>query len=92
MRMSQERSGLSISDFSMVLNNGKPLIRGELGALLTSSSDQKNAPNFSNRTDNHDRLLLLSVLLLTTRLRLHNPKVYRTTASTRGSATEGTTG
>ena len=90
--MCQELSGFSISDFSMVLNNGKPLIRGELGALLTSSSDQKNAPNFSNRTDNHDRILLLSVLRLITRLRLNNLRVYRTTASTHGSATEGTTG
>ena len=76
MRISQELWEFSISGFSMVSDNGKPLIRGELGALLTSSSDQKNAPDFSNRTDNHDRLLLLYFLLLTTRLRIKYLRLF----------------
>ena len=36
MRISQELSDSLFSDFSLVLNNGKSLIRGELGALLAS--------------------------------------------------------
>ena len=55
MRISQELSDSLFSDFSLVLNNGKPLIRGELGALLTS-------PVVQNSDNNDDRLLLLSSL------------------------------
>ena len=55
MRISQELSDSLFSDFSLVLNNGKPLIRGELGALLTS-------PVVQNSDNNNDRLLLLSSL------------------------------